>query len=133
MIVAIADTHAAIWYLFSDPRLGSVASAFIDDATAKGDHIGVSAISLAEMVYLIEKGRIPANALHDLHAAIADSKAVLQHVPLDENIAMKMTEVPRQDIPDLPGRIIAATAQLHGVPVLSRDSRIRSSTITTIW
>ena len=50
MIVAIADTHAAIWYLFSDPRLGSAASAFIDDAIAKGDHIGVSAISLAEMV-----------------------------------------------------------------------------------
>lgn len=30
MIVAIADTHAAIWYLFSDARLGRAASAFID-------------------------------------------------------------------------------------------------------
>jgi PIN domain nuclease of toxin-antitoxin system len=59
MIIAIADTHAAIWYLFSDPRLGRAASAFIDAAIANGDHIGVSAISLAEMVYLIEKGRIP--------------------------------------------------------------------------
>jgi PIN domain nuclease of toxin-antitoxin system len=55
MIVAIADTHTAIWYLFSDPRLGKAASAFIDDATAKGDHIGVSAISIAEMVYLVER------------------------------------------------------------------------------
>jgi hypothetical protein len=36
MIVAIADTHATIWYLFSDPRLGSAASAFIDDTIAKG-------------------------------------------------------------------------------------------------
>lgn len=43
MIVAIADTHATIWYLFSDPRLGENASAFIDDAIAKDDHIGVSA------------------------------------------------------------------------------------------
>jgi PIN domain nuclease of toxin-antitoxin system len=58
MIVAIADTHTAVWYLFSDPRLGSTASAFIDDAVQKGDHIGVSAISVVEMVYLIEKGRI---------------------------------------------------------------------------
>jgi PIN domain nuclease of toxin-antitoxin system len=63
MIVAIADTHTTIWYLFSDPRLGNAASAFIDDTIAKGDHIGLSAISIAEMVYLIEKGRIPANAL----------------------------------------------------------------------
>jgi len=60
MIAAIADTHTAIWYLFSDPRLGKRASAFIDDTIAKGDYVGVSAISIAEMVYLIEKGRIPA-------------------------------------------------------------------------
>jgi hypothetical protein len=32
-------------------------STFIDDTIAAGDHIGVSAISIAEMVYLIEKGR----------------------------------------------------------------------------
>ena len=57
MIVAVADTHAVIWYLFSDQRLGKAASAFIDDTIAKGDHIGVSAISLAEMVYLVEKAR----------------------------------------------------------------------------
>jgi PIN domain nuclease of toxin-antitoxin system len=105
----------------------------IDDAITKGDHIGVSAISLVEMVYLIEKGRIPSKALKELEAAIADTKAVLQHVPLDENVAMKMREASRQDIPDLPDRVIAATAQLRGVPVLSRDSRIRSSTILTIW
>ena len=102
MIVAIADTHAAIWYLFSDPRLGKAASAFIDDTVAKGDHIGVSAISIAEMVYLIEKGRIPANALNDLHAATADPKAVLRHVMLDENIAMKMAEVPGRTFPIFP-------------------------------
>lgn len=133
MMVAVADTHAAIWYLFSDPRLGKAASAFIDDAIAKGNYIGVSAISLAEMVYLVEKERIPANALNDLHAAIADPKSVLQHIPLDEAVAMKMAEVSRKDIPDLPDRVIAATAQLLGIPVLSRDARIRSSTITTIW
>jgi PIN domain nuclease of toxin-antitoxin system len=133
MIVAIADTHAAIWYLFSDSRLGLAASAFIDDAIANGDHVGVSAISVAEMVYLIEKGRIPANALKELHTATADPKAVLQHVPLDESIAMKMAEVSRQDLPDLPDRIIAATALFYGVPVLSRDHRIRSSTIQSIW
>ena len=133
MIVAIADTHAAIWYLFSDPRLGRAASTLIEETISKGDHIGVSAITLAEMVYLVEKSRIPPNALHDLHAALADTKSVLQHVALDEAVALKMPEVSRQDIPDLPDRVIAATAQLRGIPVLSRDGRIRSSTITTIW
>lgn len=133
MIVAIADTHATIWYLFSDNRLGRIASAFIDDTAAKGDHIGVSAISVAEMVYLIEKGRIPGSAIKDLHAATADPRAVLQHVPLDENIAMQMAQFSRQDLPDLPDRVIAATARFYGVPVLSRDRRIQSSSIQTIW
>jgi len=53
MIAAIADTHTAIWDLFSPiPALGKRASAFIDDTIAKGDYVGVSAISIAEMVYL---------------------------------------------------------------------------------
>ena len=66
MLAAIADTHTAIWYLFSDTRLGRAASDFIDATIANGDHIGVSAISLAEMIYLIEKERIAANALDDV-------------------------------------------------------------------
>ena len=133
MLTAIADTHAAIWYLFSDPRLGRAASDFIEATIAAGDHIGVSAISLAEMIYLIEKQRIPANALIDVLAAIADSKNVLQEVRLDSGMVNMMAQVRREDIPDFPDRIIAATALFHGVPVLSRDGRIRSSNIQTVW
>lgn len=33
----------------------------------------------------------------------------------------------------MPDRIIAATAIHFGVPVLSRDSRIRASNVRTIW
>jgi len=133
MIVAIADTHTTIWYLFSDSRLGKAASNFIDSTIAKGDHIGVSAITIAEMIYLVEKGRIPANAVQDLRSATANPKAVLKYAPLDEHVAMKMAEIPRQDLPDLPDRIVAATALFYNVPVLSRDGRIRSSGIRTIW
>ncbi len=133
MIVAIADTHTTIWYLFSDTRLSRAASAFIDATSASGDQIGVSAITITEMVYLIEKGRIAADAVNDLHAATVDRDSVLRHVPLDESIAMKMREIPRQDLPDLPDRIIAATALFYKVPVLSRDRRIRSSNVQTIW
>lgn len=81
MITATADTHTVLWYLFSDPQLGRSASAFIDATMANGDHIGVSAISLAEMVYLIEKERIPAGALDDTLAAIADPRIVLHRFP----------------------------------------------------
>ena len=133
MLAAVADTHAVIWYLFSDPRLGRAASDFIDAAIVNGDHIGISAISLAEMIYLIEKKRMPATALEDVLAAIANPKTVLQEVPLDAGIVVSMKQIPREEIPDLPDRIIAATARFQGVPVLSRDSRTRSSAIKTVW
>lgn len=95
MIAAIADTHATIWYLFSDPRLSGTASDFIEATIATGNHIGVSAISIAEMVYLVEKNRIPANALTDLRTAMSDPRAVVLQVPLDEAVALKMTEIVR--------------------------------------
>ena len=133
MIVAIADTHAVIWYLFSDPRLGKAASAFFDDAIANGNQVGVSAITIAEMVYLVEKARIPQSAVYDLYAATSDLNAVLRYVPLDENIVIKMMEIPRQDVPDLPDRIIAASASFYGVPLLTRDERIKGLSLPTIW
>ena len=85
------------------------------------------------MVYLIEKGRIPATALTEVQAAVADPKAVLKYLPVDQDIATNMAAIPRDEVPDLPDRIIAATAHLYGIPVLTRDGRIRSSNVRAIW
>jgi PIN domain nuclease of toxin-antitoxin system len=71
--------------------------------------------------------------LDDVLVAIADPNDVLQQVPVDDTVAVAMRRIPRQDIPDLPDRIIAATALYHAVPVLSRDRRIRASSIKTVW
>ncbi len=84
-IRAVVDTHAAIWYIFDDPRLSSIARVEMDMAAATGQQIAVSSISLLEMVYLVDKGRIAATAIH------------------------------------------------LGVPLISRDSKIRSSSVPTIW
>ena len=131
MIVGVADTHTVIWYLFSDPRLGANASAFIDAAVKSGDRIGISSISLAEIVYLIEKSRLPANALEDLLAAMADPRSVLQQIPVEAQVILKMQKATRREVRDLPGRLIAATAELYDVPLLSGDARIFS--VRTIW
>jgi len=44
-----------------------------------------------------------------------------------------MMEVPRVDIPEMPDRIVAATAVYFGVPATSRDRRIRTSSVQTVW
>jgi hypothetical protein len=43
MIAAIADAHAAIWFVYADARLSSAAQSFMDDAARDGNNVGVSA------------------------------------------------------------------------------------------
>jgi PIN domain nuclease of toxin-antitoxin system len=132
MISAVADTHTVIWYLYGDPRLSSVARTWIETAATTGDQIALSSITLAEMVYLIEKGRIDA-ALSRLMAALDAADAVLVEVPFDRRVAERLFQVLRAEVPDLPDRIIAATALYQAVPVISRDHKIRTSNLNTIW
>ena len=76
MIAGVADTHAAVWHLFDDARLSITAGNFIDTAAKQARHVVVSAISLAEVVYLVEKNRLPPNAYSDLMTALAKVLAI---------------------------------------------------------
>ncbi len=132
MIAGVADTHTAIWYLFNDARLSIASTDFIDRAAADGSRILISSISLAEIVYLTEKGRIPANVYVDLKAALADPEHVFKEAVFTSEVVEAMRRVPRDAVPDMPDRIVAATAIYFGVPVISRLGKIRAS-INTIW
>jgi PIN domain nuclease of toxin-antitoxin system len=133
MIAGVADTHAALWYLFGDPRLSIPAKAAFDTAANSRRKVLLSVISPAEVVYLIEKNRLPASAYADLKKALHDPDHVLQEAPVTAEIINAMVDVPRADIPDMPDRIVAATAVYFGVPTISRDGRIRASNVQTVW
>jgi PIN domain nuclease of toxin-antitoxin system len=133
MIAGIADTHTALWYLFKNPSLSATARNFMDEAARAGQAIGLSPISLAEIVYLVEKNRLPASAYVELKNALADPDYVIEEAPFTVEVVDAMRQVPREDIPDMPDRIVAATAAYFGVPAISRDGRIRASNIRTVW
>ena len=133
MIRGIADTHALIWYIYNDSRLSPTAKSFFEEAAAAGMLVGVSTISLAEIVYLIEKGRILKETLNRVQVALDMADSVLITVPFDRLMAEAMTQVNRSQVADLPDRIIAATALHLGVPLLSKDAKIKASGIPTIW
>lgn len=115
------------------PRLSGTAKAFFEKAAVSRRKIVLSPISLAEAVYLGEKNRLPASAFDDLRNALSNPNHILDEAPLTAGVMSAMRLVPREDIPDLPDRIVAATGLYLGVPVISRDGRIRASTIQTIW
>jgi predicted nucleic acid-binding protein len=125
--------HAAIWFVHADSRLSAVAKGFIERSAAVGGNVGVSAITRAEIVYLSEKGRVPSSALERLRTVLADPDGVLIEVPLGGAIVEAMRRVHRAQVPDSPDRLIAATALHFNVPVISRDHRIQSADLETIW
>lgn len=133
MIVGVADTHAAIWYLYDDPKLSRAASEFIDQAVLSGSKIAISSVSLIEIVYLVEKLRLPKEVYSDLRTALLSKRHVFVEHPVDLSVSDSMRLISRSTIPDMPDRIIAATALSLRVPVLSRDSRISDSSVDVIW
>ena len=133
MLVAVADTHAIVWYLSADQRLSARAKQFIDDAAQNDEQIAVSTITLIEMAYLIEKGRISAPQFSQRATELADPTSMFLEIPVSLKIARALTRVARVQIPDMPDRIIAATGLNYNVPIISRDRKIQHSALRTIW
>ncbi|NPA91349.1 MAG: type II toxin-antitoxin system VapC family toxin [Chloroflexi bacterium] len=135
MLRAVADTHAFIWYLLGHPSLSNQARAFLDDILKSGDTVGISTITLVEVVYLTEKGRLKEGILSEIETLLSDKMSMFVELPLDRHVVQHMQRIPWKDIPDMPDRIIVATALYWGVPVVSRDRQIHSANIPVpvIW
>jgi PIN domain nuclease of toxin-antitoxin system len=110
MIAGVAGTHAGLWYVFGDPQLSPLARSTIEAAAKARRKIALPVISLAEIVYLVEKGRLAASAYQELQRALYDPNHVLQESPVTSEIVDAMQQAPRVDIPDMPDRIVDATA-----------------------
>lgn len=118
MSSVIADTHTIIWYLSNNEKLSATAGTALSDSIAQGDNIFVSAISLIEITYLIEKGRLANEAITSLKAAIQDPVIGIELIPIDIEIATAIAQIDRDTVPDMPDRIIAATALTLDLPAI---------------
>lgn len=130
---AVLDTHTVLWYLENSKELSAVARTTIEDAVRDARDVHVSAISLIETVYLVERRRLPLNALERLRSALNDPNSGLFIAPLDGGVADALPNIPRDVVPDMPDRIIAATALHLGLPLVTRDRRLQAAGIQTIW
>jgi PIN domain nuclease of toxin-antitoxin system len=133
MITAVADTQAIIWYINADQRLSTAARQTIDDTAASGKQVGFSTITLIEMIYLGEKQRIAPTTFQSFATRVITGKTVFLEIPLDYHVAKIMQQIDRNQIPDMPDRIIAATALALEVPLITSDGTIRKSSVATIW
>lgn len=129
-MVHIVDTHALVWYLTRDRRLGSRARQILDDDSAR---LIVPAIVLAEAKHIADRHRVPMNF-----------QQILEHVTTSENMEIyPMALAVIQELPkelDIHDAIIVATARAaqdffgEGVAILTNDIAItESNLVPVIW
>jgi predicted nucleic acid-binding protein len=91
------------------------------------------AICVVESACLAGEGTISEAALERLLQALEEPDPRFVLAPLDRFVAIAVRGVSRADVPDLPDRVIAATAVSLGLPLVTRDRRIRAANVETIW
>ncbi|MEM7758435.1 MAG: type II toxin-antitoxin system VapC family toxin [Cyanobacteria bacterium P01_A01_bin.40] len=129
----VTDTHALIWYLEDSPRLSVAANQLFNRCDRGEIIIYIPTICLVEIIYLQEKGRIPSQLKTQLDRELMLGNTGMIVYELTTGVVEALATIPRDSIPDLPDRIIAATAVYLGLPLISRDSKITTSKVNTIW
>jgi PIN domain nuclease of toxin-antitoxin system len=131
----ILDTHALVWYLEGNSRLGRKAKATM---TAADSDLVLPLIALAEAAFLIEKGRIGIPSVSNLLADVKnDDRIEIQ--PLTLAIFAQSLTPEGLRIPELHDRFIVSTG-LHlqdlgyTVSILTKDESITASgVLPVIW
>jgi len=133
MSSVVADTHAVVWFLTDPPSLSTAARSAMNESIAAGFPVIVSTVTIVEITYLTERLRLPASLLPMMIAELRRTASGLGVVPFSLEMAQALDRVPRAIVPDMPDRMIAATAVHLGLPLVTADHKIRAAPLTTIW
>lgn len=129
----VLDTHVWVWWLSGSERLSRKAQHLIDEAKTL-QNIYVSSISVWEIAHLATRGRLELTMDYRDWIAQAESLPFVQYIPIDNHIALKSVQLPSPLHQDPADRIIIATALILGVPLITKDTKIRQYPhITTVW
>jgi PIN domain nuclease of toxin-antitoxin system len=130
----VTDTHPLIWALSNDPQLSTAAQAAFAEADAGQAIIIIPPIVAIEMIYLSERGRIPLPLVDTLLTKISQPWLSYRLGDLNAPVITALRSIPRHLIPEMPDRIIAATAKALGVALITRNGAITASgVVPVIW
>jgi PIN domain nuclease of toxin-antitoxin system len=122
--------------VLGDTRLGPHARAALA-RLGKGACVGLAAISLKEAAWHLAHGRIvlgPGAGSWESWLRDAASAPHLEVLPLTVEVAIESERLPASFPPDPADRLIAATARVHGLTLLTADRALRErAEIRTLW
>jgi PIN domain nuclease of toxin-antitoxin system len=128
----LLDTHAWIWWIEQDARLGAGAIAVLDSLPADRRPF-LCDISLWEVATLVERGRLHLDVPLDEWLNAAAHPRSVQLLPVSPRVAAEIARLPEIFHRDPADRIIVATSRAQRVPVLTHDDRIRRSRLVSLW
>jgi PIN domain nuclease of toxin-antitoxin system len=129
----IVDTHALLWYVEGNPRLGENARTILAEPTSQ---LILPIIALAEAVWIVERGKTSIPSVTILLKAV-DADPRLDIYPLDQAIVKQTLSL--QEITEMHDRQIVATvlslsAKGESVALLTRDRNItESGLVPIVW
>jgi len=104
----------------------------IADARKNADGLAISDITLLELATLATKGRIRLDISLESFLQEVESRFVV--LPISGRACARAMELPATSPKDPADRMIAATALVEGLSLLTADRAIRRSrTVQTIW
>lgn len=122
-MMALLDTHALVWLLDGDERLGEKSRTLIQQS-AQADSLYVSAITPWEIAMLVSKGRLTLVQEIGEWLRIAISMPGIRMAPLSIDVSVASTRLPGTFHSDPADRIIVATARHLGAILVTEDKLI---------
>lgn len=129
----LLDTHVVLWLVIAPEKLSRTAASAIRRARVS-DGIAVADITLLELATLFARGAVRySGTLERAIREIVETSAVNIR-PITPEIATLAIQFPADYPRDPSDRLIGATARAEGIPLVTRDERIRCSPLlNAIW
>jgi PIN domain nuclease of toxin-antitoxin system len=132
----VLDTQAWLWSVLDHPRLSRRARAALGAVPAQ-QRIGIAAISLTEAAWHLAHGRVVVDESFGpwpLWLRTAASSPHLEVLPFTVDVAIESEQLGDSFPPDPADRLIAATARVHNLTLITSDRPIRKSGgVRTLW
>jgi PIN domain nuclease of toxin-antitoxin system len=125
----LLDTHIVIRWLADPGRLTREQRRVLDRAWSRSEPVAISAISLLEIAMRVSEGAIRVRQSLDELFATLEEHPLVRVLPLTFEIAKETVLL--GVLRDPADRVIAATARVHGLRLITSDQRIIASNLVS--